>query len=127
MQEAYTSKRFAYVIRKLGYKEPVSLDPHSLVLPNGEVTTNPVRINENVTDHFRAHHMRPSGLDSTAKWVHGLGPADINSLLAGVSADTLDPVAADSNIPRDLLNLILEHCQTKVSSGVSREIAEATA
>ena len=127
LQEAYTSKRFAYIIRKLGYKEPVPLDPHSLVLPDGEITTNPVRINENITDHFRAHHMRPSGLDSTAKWVHKLGPADINSLLAGVSTDTLDPAAADSNIPRDLLNLVLEHCRTKVSEEVSREIAGVSA
>jgi len=127
LQEAYSSKKFAYIIRKLGYKEPVPQDPHSLVLPTGEITTNPVRITETITDHFRAHHMRPSNLDPAAVWIHGLQSEDMEAVLSGAPSDQLGEGVANSNIPAPLLQLILEHCRTKVSPEVAAEIAEATA
>ena len=120
-------KKFAYIIRKLGYKEPVPQDPHSLVLPTGEITTNPVRITETITDHFAAHHMRPSNLDPAAVWIHGLQSEDMEAVLSGAPSDQLGEGVANSNIPTPLLQLILEHCRTKVSPEVAAEIAEATA
>ena len=124
LQEAYNAKRFSFIIRKLGYKETVPLNPHTLVLPTGEITTNPIRINENIMAHFESHHMKPSGLDSAAGWVHSLVDSDIQHLLLGQIDVASDPVA-NSNIPGHLLDLVLSHCKQKVTDDVASKVTAA--
>ena len=71
--------------------------------------------------------MRPSNLDPAAVWIHGLQSEDMEAVLSGAPSDQLGEGVANSNIPAPLLQLILEHCRTKVSPEIAAEIAEATA
>jgi hypothetical protein len=50
LQEAYSSKKFAYIIRKLGYKEPVPQDPHSLFLEEGIVKGEEIDLKKDVVE-----------------------------------------------------------------------------
>jgi hypothetical protein len=88
LQEAYTSKKFAHIIWKLGYKEPIPQDPHSVVLPTGEITTTPVQI---TFEHMTCGHL------PAAVWVHNL--QYIEALLGGAPSDQLGDGIGNSSIP----------------------------